>query len=98
VREVSVAGEQIGRAVGQALRCLQFEDISVQALAAAERHSRRLLQAQAEAARLLCGRVPPALAGSASFGAEALPAEDWRQPPAKPVTQMTMQEGSVELF
>ncbi|HZR35245.1 MAG TPA: methyl-accepting chemotaxis protein [Nevskia sp.] len=91
MREVATAGEQIGQAVGQAVRCLQFEDISVQALAAAERHARRLLAAQADAARLL-GAHAPALPAPAS------PAEDWRQPAAKPVTQVTMQEGSVELF
>ena len=99
MREVASAGEQISQSVGQAVRCLQFEDISVQSLAAAERHTRRLLQAQAEGARLLGGRVPAALAGSIGFGGqEALPAEDWRQPAAKPVTQVTMHEGSVELF
>jgi methyl-accepting chemotaxis protein len=92
MREVAAAGEQISQAVGQAVRCLQFEDISVQALGAAERHARRMLQAQAETTRLVGGRPPsPAMA--------ALDApEDLRQPPAKPVSQVTMHEGSVELF
>jgi methyl-accepting chemotaxis protein len=91
MREVAAAGEQIGQSVGQAVRCLQFEDISVQALAAAERHARRLLLAQAEAARMLGARAP-------ALPPPESPAEDWRQPAAKPVTQVSMHEGSVELF
>jgi len=100
MREVAAAGEQIGQSVGQAVRCLQFEDISVQALAAAERHALRLLQVQAETARVVCGRLPPALASAsvnASLAHDAA-AADWRQPAAKPVTQVSMHEGSVELF
>jgi methyl-accepting chemotaxis protein len=91
VRDVSAAGEQIGRAVGQALRCLQFEDISVQALAAADMHARRLSRIQAELLHLAGGRAPAALPPAA-------PVEDWRAVAHKPVGQVSMQEGSVELF
>lgn len=94
LREMSSAGEQIGQAVGQAVRCLQFEDISVQALAAAERHAQRLVQVQAETVKAAGGR--PSL--MASLACDSAPAEDWRLPPAKPVAQVTMHEGSVELF
>ena len=94
LREMGAAGEQIGLAVGQAVRCLQFEDISVQSLAAAERHAQRLLQVQAETVKVAGGR-PPLMA---SLGCETALTEDWRLPPAKPVTQVSMHEGSVELF
>jgi methyl-accepting chemotaxis protein len=95
MREISAAGEQLGRAVGQAVRCLQFEDISLQALVAADTHARRLSQVQGETVRVAGGKAPAALA-DASAGGKALP--DWREPPHKPVAQMNMDEGSVELF
>jgi methyl-accepting chemotaxis protein len=95
MREISAAGEQLGRAVGQAVRCLQFEDISLQALAAADTHAGRLLQVQGETARVVSGKVPAALAAHGQPG-KALP--DWREPPHKPVAQVSMDEGSVELF
>ena len=92
LREMSAAGEQIGQAVGQAVRCLQFEDISVQALGAAERHARRLLQIQSETLKA-AGCQSPVVA---SLGHAH--SEDLRLPVAKPVAQVSMHEGSVELF
>jgi len=97
MREVSSAGEQIGRAVAQAVRCLQFEDISVQALAAADKHAQRLVQIQAETTRLICGQVPAALA-AADHSNDAAALGDWRVAPHKPVAQVSLQEGTVELF
>jgi methyl-accepting chemotaxis protein len=96
MREVSSAGEQIGRAVAQAVRCLQFEDITVQALAAADKHAQRLVQIQAETARVVCGQVPAAL--TAVHRGDAVALGDWRVVPHKPVTQVSLQEGTVELF
>jgi methyl-accepting chemotaxis protein len=92
LREMGAAGEQIAQAVGQAVRCLQFEDISVQSLAAAERHTQHLLRVQAETVKTAGGRstVVASLAHDSS--------DDWRLPVAKPVAQVTMNEGSVELF
>jgi methyl-accepting chemotaxis protein len=96
MREVSASGEQIGRAVAQAVRCLQFEDITVQALAAADKHAQRLVLMQSETARLLTGQVPAVLAAAGRGDPAAL--GDWRSVPHKPVTQMSLQEGTVELF
>jgi methyl-accepting chemotaxis protein len=42
IRDVSGATEEISRAVNQAVRCLQFEDIATQALEAADRHTARI--------------------------------------------------------
>ena len=51
MREVSGAGDQIREAVGQAVRCLQFEDIATQALGSAVRHASRIESVGAEAGR-----------------------------------------------
>ncbi len=88
MRAVSSVTEQIGASVGQAVRCLQFEDISLQALTAAEGHVNRLQHIQAETAQLLGARA------SASNAAGS----DWRQVLHKPVGQLSLHEGSVELF
>ncbi len=108
VREVSAAGEQIGSAVAQAVRCLQFEDITTQALSSAAQHLRRLQQISDEAETLLTPLDAPGRAAAAaaeSYGrppaasARAEPREDWRQPVAhKPVAQISMQSGAVDLF
>lgn len=92
IQEVSGATQMIGQAVARAVRSLQFEDIATQALAAAGRHATRLEAIGGEAGRLESMRVgqpatPPAAA-----------AEDWRQPAHKPVSQVSLQAGSVELF
>lgn len=49
---VSASGEQIRTAVGQAVRCLQFEDIATQALGSAVRHAGRIDAVNAETVRL----------------------------------------------
>ena len=51
MREVSGAGDQIREAVGQAVRCLQFEDIATQALGSAARHAIRMESVGAEGVR-----------------------------------------------
>ncbi|AXQ28221.1 chemotaxis protein [Solimonas sp. K1W22B-7] len=82
IREVSASREHIAQSVGQAVRCLQFEDIVTQALGSAERHLRRIEAIQAEGS----GQPVPAAT------------ENWRQPAHKPVAQVSMQSGAVELF
>lgn len=59
MREVSSAGDQIRDAVGQAVRCLQFEDIATQALGSAMRHAGRIDAVSAEAGRLQAGLPAP---------------------------------------
>ncbi len=127
-REAHAAGEQINMAVGQAVRCLQFEDIATQALGSALMHLNRLRQIGDETQSLQAVLVNEALPHSsvasqvpsyqhaapapvaakqaASFTAPApSPAAaseagktDWRSPVHKPVAQLSMQAGAVELF
>lgn len=49
---VSSCGDNIRKAVDQAVRCLQFEDIATQALGSAARHAGRIEAVNAEAAHL----------------------------------------------
>ncbi len=99
VREVSTSGERISQAVAEAVRCLQFEDIATQALGAADRHVNRLTAINEEAAAL------PLIRGEDAVYAPPLPkpqagitAQDWREHQHKPVSQVSMSEGAVELF
>jgi len=122
-REASMAGEQINMAVGQAVRCLQFEDIATQALGSALVHVNHLRQIGDETQSLQAVLVnealpqptyhvpPPAQASymapkpapaPAPAAAAPMPtaaaANDWRVPAHKPVAQLSMQAGAVELF
>eukprot|EP00611_Tribonema_gayanum_P016443 TRINITY_DN2863_c0_g1_i6.p1 TRINITY_DN2863_c0_g1~~TRINITY_DN2863_c0_g1_i6.p1 ORF type:complete len:425 (-),score=123.74 TRINITY_DN2863_c0_g1_i6:1903-3177(-) len=130
-REASAAGEQISMAVGQAVRCLQFEDIATQALGSALMHLNRLRQIGDETQSLQAVLVNDALPHHGSpaanvpsyqhaapayvapkpaptFTAPPMPAaaanssdggkSDWRTPAHKPVAQLSMQAGAVELF
>lgn len=49
---VASSGDNIRKAVDQAVRCLQFEDIATQALGSASRHAGRIDAVNSEAARL----------------------------------------------
>ena len=109
-REVSAAGEQIGLAVAQAVRCLQFEDIATQALGSALVHVQRLRQigdeTQSLQAVLVNEALPhvpaaatqPPVRKAAAPVAEAPKPSDWRAPAHKPVAQLSMEAGAVELF
>ncbi len=121
-REASMAGEQINLAVGQAVRCLQFEDIATQALGSALVHVNHLRQIGDETQSLQAVLVNEALpqptyhvpqpaqpSYAAPKPAQAPPpapatmstaaaANDWRVPAHKPVAQLSMQAGAVELF
>ncbi|MBA4284896.1 MAG: chemotaxis protein [Xanthomonadaceae bacterium] len=126
-REAHAAGEQINVAVGQAVRCLQFEDIATQALGSALMHLNRLRQIGDETQSLQAVLVNEALphasvasqvpsyqhAAAAPLAPKPAPAysapppaqasndagkADWRTPVHKPVAQLSMQAGAVELF
>jgi methyl-accepting chemotaxis protein len=96
VREVSVSGDQISRAVAEAVRCLQFEDIATQSLGSAEKHVGRLAAIHQDAGAL------PLVRGEDAVYAPAKPAgliaQDWREAHHKPVSQESMEPGAVELF
>jgi len=103
IREVSGASHKINDAVSKAVRCLQFEDIATQALIAAEHHVRRLESINTEAGNLaviLQGQAPIVVKTSPPRTVEvtAQVIEDWRKPQHKPVSQISMDAGSVELF
>jgi methyl-accepting chemotaxis protein len=104
-REVSAAGEQIGGAVAQAVRCMQFEDIAAQALGSVSQHMQRLQQIGQEVGALkrrltddvlVPVTTPVVTTQAATTVVDA--AADWRTPQHNPVAQRTMQSGTVELF
>lgn len=103
IREVSGASHKINDAVSKAVRCLQFEDIATQALIAAESHVRRLESINHEAGNLaviLQGPAAPIVVKAPTRTVEvtAQVIDDWRKPQHKPVSQISMDAGSVELF
>lgn len=102
IRQVSVSTEQIGAAVGEAVRSLQFEDITSQSLTAAEAHLDRLSQAEQELIQLqhALTHVDPKTVVTAESAAARLRGvvEHLRTPPHKPVSQQSLQPGVVELF
>jgi methyl-accepting chemotaxis protein len=105
IREVSGASHKINDAVSKAVRCLQFEDIATQALIAAEHHVRRLESINSEAGNLalilqlqsapIVAKAPPPRSVEV---VTAQVVEDWRKPQHKPVSQISMDAGGVELF
>jgi methyl-accepting chemotaxis protein len=86
ISEVSAAREHISSAVARAVRSLQFEDISTQALGSALRHAER------------AGSIGAEVLESAGADTRSMPRVDWRQPQHKPVAQESLQAGAVELF
>lgn len=104
IRDVSGASHKINDAVAHAVRCLQFEDIATQALSAAERHVRRLEAIGNEAGNLTHiledqpGASTIKMAPPRALEGASQPVEDWRKPAHKPVTQISMDAGGVELF
>ncbi len=87
MREVSGAGEQIREVVGQAVRCLQFEDIATQALGSAARHAGRLESVGLDALRVASGDAPES-ASVAEAPARARIAAQAQAPAAVPPRPM----------
>jgi methyl-accepting chemotaxis protein len=103
LREVLGSNQQVAQSVAEAVRCLQFEDISNQALASAQQHIQRLQAMDGEAEGL------HRLVNEQDGEQRSLAMQRWRQsaeqrlgewqsPPHKPVLQGSMQSGSVDLF
>ncbi len=86
ISEVSAAREHISDAVARAVRSLQFEDISTQALGSALRHAERV------------GTIGAEVQEAVGADARSVPRVDWRKPQHKPVAQESLQAGAVELF
>ena len=106
MREIAECSKAIDGSVAEAVRSLQFEDIATQALAAANVHLDRLGAINREATVLqellhrsgghVGADVRRALAQIGQRIAQMR--GEWERPPHKPVTQQSMDAGSVELF
>src|SRR5690606_21839355 len=106
MREIAECSKAIDGSVPEAVRSLQFEDIATQALGAANVHPDRLGAINREASVL-----QDLLHRSGGQGGADLHRAltqigqrisqmrgEWERPPHKPVTQQSMDAGSVELF
>ncbi|ROH90812.1 chemotaxis protein [Stagnimonas aquatica] len=106
MRELSSSGQRIADAVGEAVRCLQFEDISTQALSAAVSHIDRVQAMALEAENLHRLMAESPATDDEQRRSEVdrwhRQAEDrirqWRAVPHKAVLQASMDSGSVDLF
>jgi methyl-accepting chemotaxis protein len=106
ITEVAGCGKSIDSSVGEAVRSLQFEDIATQALSAAETHLERLDAINREATSLQevlsqsRGPNDPAVMESAKGLMDKIRGhrDGWAAPPHKPVSQVTLSAGAVDLF
>lgn len=106
IQEISQAGRSIDVSVAEAVRSLQFEDIATQALGSALVHLERLQAINREATALqeLLHRSGGPRSAELMSALHTLSLRvreyrgEWEKPPHKPVTQMDMGSGSIELF
>jgi methyl-accepting chemotaxis protein len=106
IQEISVCGRAIDNSVGEAVRSLQFEDIATQALGSALVHMGRLSAINKEATALqeLLHRTGGPRDTELLAALQALAKRvrefrgEWEKPPHKPVSQVDMGTGSIELF
>jgi len=103
VREISQCGREIDASVAEAIRALQFEDITTQSLSGANIHLDRLANINQEAQKLLHFHAD--LPDSEWIGALQRISQrireqrgQWETPPRLPVSQQNMSTGSIELF
>ena len=95
ITEVARIGEGLGLAVGDAVRSLQFEDIASQALGSATAHLVRVERLSAQLSQLRNARHTHGPTDIAHAREERVSNS---APLRKPVSQESMQTGSVELF
>jgi len=105
VREISQCGREIDASVAEAVRALQFEDITTQSLSGANVHLDRLAAIHQEAVslqKLLRGHAVPDCEWIGTFQRIAARIREqrshWENPPHLPVNQQNMGTGTVELF
>lgn len=98
IREVSGVSAEIQQSVGQAVRSLQFEDITTQSLDASRRHLDRLNQLAHEAIGLQGSSHLDASASTQALARAQTTHAETIDMPHKPVSQTNLQAGSVELF
>ncbi len=101
ITDLSKVSEGIDASVGDAVRSLQFEDIVVQSLQAADRHMDRLTELSEILVSLRQKSVDQeahaALMGELHGRLDEL-SRSWKSGNAKAVNQTSMQAGGVELF
>lgn len=100
--DISGLSEQISQGVTEAIRSLQFEDITTQSLSIAARHIERLLFMSSELALLrqddtLHAHDEQQWLHLMRERIRSL-AEEWRKNAHKPVEQLSMASGEIELF
>ena len=106
MQELSRSGQHIAASVGEAVRCLQFEDISTQALSAAVSHIDRMQSMALEAENLhrLMEEAPAKDSEQRRADVDRWHRQaesrirEWQTPHHKPVLQGSMDSGSVDLF
>jgi methyl-accepting chemotaxis protein len=95
VTQATSGSQRIAGAVSEALRALQFDDIATQALGAADMHLTRLDSACSELVSV-GGNAGNSVVRSRAHARST--ASNLVRPPHKPVSQATLDAGSVELF
>ncbi|MDP3858373.1 MAG: methyl-accepting chemotaxis protein [Stagnimonas sp.] len=106
MKELSESGQHIATAVGEAVRCLQFEDISTQALSAAANHIGRVqdMALESEGLHRLMAEAPSKDAEQRRADVDRWHRQaesrirEWQTPQHKAVLQGSMDSGSVDLF
>ena len=107
IANVSACGQQITSATGEAIRSLQFGDITIQVVEATEGHVSRieeihdeLVALQGDLATALIRPRPPEAAQAVGNAGKRLDQRrnDWQAPPHKPAQQQSLDTGGVELF
>ena len=100
IQEIRAAGQSIDGSVGEAVRSLQFEDIATQALGSALTH----MESEATSLQELLHRSGGPRDAELMNALHAIQRrinevkDKWEKPPHKPVSQVDMGSGSIELF
>ncbi len=101
VGDISSVVVQINQAVGKAVRCLQFEDISRQTLNAADKHINHFIELNEKLEHALTSGEPEQNMMNTLYNMENIIHElsdYWEKEGEKAVLQKSMDEGEVEMF
>lgn len=98
ISRLSVISDRIGNSVGNAVRCLQFEDMVTQSLGSAQKHMQRLETIEGLLERLVDLAANQDIVSLQELCGEVEALHESCAGSAKPVSQNSMQGGEVELF
>ncbi len=101
VGDISSVVEKINQAVGKAVRCLQFEDISRQTLNAADNHINHFIELNDKLSQALdSGASKQEMMNTLRQMQDIMQelSDYWKQEGEKAVLQQSMDEGEVEMF